>query len=272
LSQPLNPDRKGVALYLQLASLLRGRITQGEWKHGDRLPSIPALCAAYEVGTITVRQALAELGRAGLIESARGRGTFVTAERVPPADNARLRRAINDPLSLAPGQTITVLSREPVDALPAALHTGQPEWPGYMRVRTLHRQDGAPHGVMETYVARETYERFPKGADARHKIGYLVRKYNRLPLARVRQEITVAYADQDLASLLASDDDGCSMADVLVRARRWWTDDQARIAYAGLFHYRADRFVLDVTDELSGDDSDADDGSRLVPAARGRAR
>lgn len=257
----LNAERKGVALYIQLASLLRGRILQGDWKRGDQLPPIPELCAFYGVGTITVRQALAELSAEGLLSSARGRGTFVTADVVSPADNESLRNAINDPLSLAPGQSIRLLWREPVDSLPATLKTGQPECAAYMRIRTLHQHDGEPYGVMDTYVARETYDRFPDGSDARHKVGYLVRKYNRIPLVKARQEIIAAYADQETAGLLASARTDFSMADVLIRARRWWTDQNERIVYAGLFLYRADMFVLDVTHDIAGDDHSAD----LIP-------
>lgn len=271
----LNVERKGVALYIQLASLLRGRILQGDWKRGDQLPSIPELCATYGVGTITVRQALAELSAEGLVSSARGRGTFVTADVVSPADNGRLREAINDPLSLAPGQTIELLSREPVDGLPASLKTGQPECAAYMRIRTLHRHDGQPYGVMDTYVARETYARFPPGSVEQHKVGYLVRRYNRIPLAKARQEITAAYADQETAGLLASAGAGYSMAGVLVRARRWWTDPDERIVYAGLYLYRADMFVLDVTHDLPGDDRSADlvpTPGRGEPAPRENAR
>lgn len=264
----LNAERKGVALYTQLASLLRGRILQGDWKRGDQLPSIPELCAFYGVGTITVRQALAELSAEGLVNSARGRGTFVTADIVSPADNEDLRQAINDPLSLAPGQTIRLLLREPAQALPAALKTGQPEHSAYMRVRTVHLHDGEPYGVMDTYVARETYDRLPKGSDAQRKIGYLVRKYNRIPLAKVRQEITVAYADQEVAGLLSAERTDYSMADPLVRARRWWTDDAGCVIHAGLYLYRADKFVLDMTHDLAGDDRSAD----LIPVTGSSTR
>ncbi|MCA3885785.1 MAG: hypothetical protein IOC38_12110, partial [Burkholderia sp.] len=80
--------------------------------------------------------------------------------------------------------------------------------------------------------------------------------------------ITAAYADQETAGLLASDGADCSMADMLIRARRWWTDGDGCIVHAGLYLYRADRFVLDITHDLDGNDRSAD----LIPSPRAAAR
>lgn len=63
--------------YRQLAALIRGRILQGEWTPGQRIPSEAELHAAHKLSRITIRQALAELEREGLIERAPGIGTFV---------------------------------------------------------------------------------------------------------------------------------------------------------------------------------------------------
>jgi GntR family transcriptional regulator len=67
----------------QLAGILRGRIESGELAPGDRIPSVISLAQEYELAAGTVRKALAQLQREGLIESRVGWGTFVT-ERRPP--------------------------------------------------------------------------------------------------------------------------------------------------------------------------------------------
>lgn len=265
----LNSERKGVALYTQLASVFRARILNGEWKVGDQLPSIPELCAAYGVGTITVRQALAALSAEGLVNSARGRGTFVTGSVVPTDVNEALRDAINDPLQLAPGQTIDLLLRERVDHLPPSLQTSQSGYDGYVHIRAIHRHEGEPYGLMDTFIAAETADRFPKGDEGRFKAWYLIRKYGRISLKTARQEMMVTYADQETAALLSSRASDYNMSGVLVRARRWWTDEQDRVAYAGLYLYRADRFVLDFTQPLSPGDSG---GSELIPSVRKEPR
>jgi Bacterial regulatory proteins, gntR family len=67
-------------LWQQLAELLRGRIERGEL--AGRLEAETALAQRYGVSRDTVRRALADLARDGLIRSTRGRGTFV----LPPGE------------------------------------------------------------------------------------------------------------------------------------------------------------------------------------------
>ncbi|MFK8023387.1 MAG: GntR family transcriptional regulator [Ilumatobacter sp.] len=68
--------------YLSIANALRTRIDDGELRPGDRLPSQQTMAAEHRVTVMTLRQALAELERDGLVHAAKGRGTFVAE---PPA-------------------------------------------------------------------------------------------------------------------------------------------------------------------------------------------
>jgi DNA-binding GntR family transcriptional regulator len=61
----------------QLAGILRDRIASGELQPGDRIPSVVSLAQEYELAAGTVRKALAQLQRDGLVESRVGWGTFV---------------------------------------------------------------------------------------------------------------------------------------------------------------------------------------------------
>jgi GntR family transcriptional regulator len=64
----------------QLAALLRARIESGELAPGARLPSIVALSQEHDLAPVTVRKAITQLQREGLVESRVGWGTFVTAK------------------------------------------------------------------------------------------------------------------------------------------------------------------------------------------------
>lgn len=63
--------------YRQLSEFLRERIELGELGPGDRLPSESQLGDEHQLSRITIRQALANLEREGLLERVPGKGTFV---------------------------------------------------------------------------------------------------------------------------------------------------------------------------------------------------
>jgi len=65
------------AKYKQVADSLIKRIRAGEIAQGDRLPGEFDLAQAYEVSRGTIRQALASLQQAGVIETWTGAGSFV---------------------------------------------------------------------------------------------------------------------------------------------------------------------------------------------------
>jgi GntR family transcriptional regulator len=71
-------DRGPTSLYFQLKDILKSKILSNELKGKERLPSEAELCTEYGVSRATVRQALFELEKDGLIYRDRGRGTFVT--------------------------------------------------------------------------------------------------------------------------------------------------------------------------------------------------
>lgn len=86
--------------YSQLARLLRERILSGEFRPGERIPSVPALAETFGVASMTARQAIDYLARQGLIVRLRGRGTFVQEANLASAvfDLSDLRRQLTDPV------------------------------------------------------------------------------------------------------------------------------------------------------------------------------
>jgi len=64
-------------LYAMLKEKLLLQIQSEEYKVGDRLPTESELCDQYQVSRTTVRYALQELEREGILERIQGSGTFV---------------------------------------------------------------------------------------------------------------------------------------------------------------------------------------------------
>jgi GntR family transcriptional regulator len=67
-----------VPLYTQIRELLRERILRGTYKSHAQMPSENDMVRTFGVSRITVRQALTDLQKEGLIFKIHGKGTFVS--------------------------------------------------------------------------------------------------------------------------------------------------------------------------------------------------
>jgi DNA-binding GntR family transcriptional regulator len=72
-----------VPMYYQIANYLRDSIRSGQWHGGDYLPPELELAKTFNVSRVTMRQALAELVKDGIISRQRGAGTVVSKHSFP---------------------------------------------------------------------------------------------------------------------------------------------------------------------------------------------
>jgi GntR family transcriptional regulator len=70
-------------LYLQLHSILKGKMERGEWQVESQIPTEEELCRLFDVSKATVRIAVAELVREGYLRRQQGKGTFVCKRIIP---------------------------------------------------------------------------------------------------------------------------------------------------------------------------------------------
>jgi GntR family transcriptional regulator len=71
-----------VPLYHRIKEALTLQIRSGAWRPGDEIPSELELCRHYGVSRWTLRQAISELVRQGLVSRRRGRGSFVSQPKL----------------------------------------------------------------------------------------------------------------------------------------------------------------------------------------------
>ncbi len=90
-SEPPISRQPGLALWRQIAASLQGRIADGTFDPGSQLPTEAELSATFNVNRHTVRRAIEELSRDGLVRVEQGRGTFVAEDVLDYAVEARTR-------------------------------------------------------------------------------------------------------------------------------------------------------------------------------------
>jgi len=83
MAQPFSIDASHpMPLYAQLERSIKFAVATGRLGLGEQLPTVRQLAVDLRINANTVARVYAELERAGIVETRRGIGTFVTASRV----------------------------------------------------------------------------------------------------------------------------------------------------------------------------------------------
>lgn len=230
--------RSGVSLYLQVSQLLLRRLETGEWTLGDRIPTIDELMAQYGVSRVTMRQALSQLEKEGLVQRGRGRGTFVTGDAtrdrwlILPTEWADLVSHIDNL-----NARVEVLSSSRGDMPVATVPGGRAG--SYWRTRRVNFSETAPYSLTEIYLAWDAYSQCAAQFAKRAILPLLARR-GRPALARASQTLEISTADVETARYLQLDV-GAPIAEVQRCA--WDINDRlvylANIRYPGR-HVRID--------------------------------
>ena len=88
--------RDPTPIYAQLERGLRAAMATGRVRPGDQLPTVRQLAVELRINANTVARVYGELERAGVIETRRGVGSFVTGTATrahPPREHDRRLRA-----------------------------------------------------------------------------------------------------------------------------------------------------------------------------------
>ncbi|MEG0765099.1 MAG: GntR family transcriptional regulator [Pseudoflavonifractor sp.] len=112
-------------LYEQVVERLKNLICQGVYQKGDLLPSEKDLVEMMGVSRITVREALRLLGEAGVIETFKGKGSFVVIDGAQMTSNRACGEKTYPKNFL--DSTNARLLLEPAIAREAALHATEAE-------------------------------------------------------------------------------------------------------------------------------------------------
>ena len=224
--------------YLQVASVLRRRVTDGQWGVGDKIATLEALEAEFGVARVTVRQAIDLLQGEGLLKSFQGRGTYVVKT---PGNDRWLQLATSWGSLIAP-------IRENVLELLDGEAMGEPRIePGeghaadnYKFIRSVQKRGAEPYAYARVFLARHIHDRAPKLFQKRVALVVLA-EMKGLKICRAHQTLTIGAADIETARYLA-----VSMNSPTAEARCVVSDNEGVVLYVGEITYRGDVVRLNI--------------------------
>jgi len=229
-------------LYARLRDALRGDILAGRLRVHDKLPSEHELVQAHGVSRITVRQALADLQREGLIMRLQGKGAYVSAPRTTQA--LQRLEGLGEALS-AQGQAVHSqrLSMKRLKGAPNVLRELLLA-PGseVYQLRTLRYVDRLPVSLNESHYPLPLGERMVRldlsGRDVievlEHDLG--------LRVSQARMEISAVAMPRSAAKWLQVAPDRPAL-----QVHRVLLDDQGKPLQLETATHHADRFSYQVT-------------------------
>lgn len=151
MTEKLDRD-SATPLYIQLADVIRDKITGGEWVPDQKIPSENELNQIYGISRMTARQVLARLVDEGLLFRVQGKGTFVSRRKI--STRSPSYQGIREQLEQQGYATATeVLESTLVDAdARVASALSVPEGIPVYNIRRLRRVEGNPISLHESFV------------------------------------------------------------------------------------------------------------------------
>jgi GntR family transcriptional regulator len=194
----------GTALHRQLFMVLRDQITRGLYSPGDLIPKEDELCSLFGVSRITVRRAVSDLEKLGLVEKQPGRGTFVRVDSrlARPAATLGMIESLS---KQARDTDVQVLQVETVRAPPAIatqLRLGHTD--RAVHASRLRSAQGTPLMVTDAWVPEHIGKHVTAAALKKRALFELLLAEG-IRFGRVVQEVTAVAADPYHAGLLQTD-------------------------------------------------------------------
>ncbi len=212
-------DRDSGTAWRRIADGLAQAIARGEYQPGDTLPASVALAEQHGVHRHTVRQAFRHLAEQGLVTVSRGRGTQVTAPRVPyPIGRRVSMRANFGKLGIeASSRTLSTVAveGEAETCRVLGLTVGSRLW----RVEGLSLADGVPMGTGTHWLSVERFPEFDRAfREAGASITAAFKAYGITDYVRLSTRLTARLADEREAELLGIAPEAAVMVSTAVDA------------------------------------------------------
>lgn len=191
-----------VPLYTQIREILRARIFDGTYQAHEQMPSESELMRAFEVSRITVRQALGDLQKQGLIFKIHGKGTYVSQPKA--FQNLGRLQGFGEAMSSMGYETFSkVVNFQIVAAdktVAKKLHLAENDMVAEIRrVRYLNR---APISLDVSYLPQAVGERLIKEDLTNRDIFLILENDYGYSLGQAELQIEAMLADESLGRLI----------------------------------------------------------------------
>lgn len=191
-----------IPLYTQIKDILRDRILEGVYESHEQMPSESELMKAFKVSRITVRQALGDLQKEGLIFKVQGKGSYVSKPKA--FQNLARLQGFGEAMASMGYETYSRVIGDQIIPAGTAVgaHLNVPATEAVIEIRRVRFLNREPISVDVSYLPQAIGERLLREDLAHRDIFLILENDYGLPLGQAELQIEAMLADEALARLL----------------------------------------------------------------------
>lgn len=230
-----------IAMYLQIANVLKQEILSGKIKPGEKIGSERELEERFQVSKITIRKAVEILGKEGLVLTSQGKGTFVKPKKVEQTlDQLQSLSDIIKNSGYHPQVKITKL--EMVSTLNIFLQEKDSEIDSHcLYIERLHTVEELPIAFAQVYIPYNLGEKLTKNELENNTIYELLENKLGITLGEAIQSIEACPASEALGKALDVPE-----GSPLLKAERLTYSTQNKLIEKITFYYRFDEYAFKI--------------------------
>jgi GntR family transcriptional regulator len=233
----------GLPLYHQIQHLIRHRIETGEYAPGQQIPSEHVLCQEHGVSRVTVREALRELVKDGMLMKVQGKGTFVVdnpPKRLTPVKYTGFLDELQQRVLKLKVKEVQIARVPPSAELRALLQLPDDE-AEVMLIKRLRHINAEPFSFTLNYLPLSIGTRVRENDLYTVPLLRILQNDLKIAIVRARETIEAAPADPDIAQRL-----GIPVLHPVMHMKRVMYTTKERPFELVETYYRADKYHYSV--------------------------
>lgn len=194
-------------LHIQLSSIIRKMIEDGELKEGDAIIPERELCSRQNVSRMTVNKAIMGLVSEGILYRVQGRGTFVAKEKkkyefsnVKGFTDVMKEKGINIRTDI-----LSFEMEVPSDLIKNKLNIKDENTNVYKIVR-LRYTDGEPFGIETVYLSEQMCKGFTKGMLDNNSLYKMLSENYNYKITKARQTMEPVILSEEESNILDTEE------------------------------------------------------------------
>lgn len=232
-------------LYVQLKETIKQEINAGIYAMGTKLPTEKEMYDMYNVSRITIRRAIIELEREGIVQKQHGIGTFVNNSKKIKRDLVSVNGFSEFLVQTGKQPKTKIISTQVLKAsnwLMEILNIEMNE--PVFEIRRLHLVDDEPIHLETSYYSLVKFPNLDQHIEESNSIYSIIKDRYSTKAVKNHKTLTAVYPTLEQAKLLELTQDN-----ITLEVEKWAYDEKGEVIHFAKSYLPADKVTFTITNE-----------------------